>query len=130
LPLSPPELKDVLDDPEFQLAYMATPECAGRGEDSGGDRATTDGRLDRKGLLPRFPGMSPPSTAVQRDALHGQILDRLSGIGDIEVAIRRNHVVAERFGREYSDELRLLLDDLGVGDRKCEPSEPISGGVV
>jgi hypothetical protein len=56
-------------------------------------------------------------TAAQRDALYDQILDRLSGIGDIEVAIRvKDYDAAERIGREYSDDLRLLLEDLGIGD--------------
>ena len=32
--------------------------------------------------------MSLTITAAQRDALYDQILDRLSGIGDIELAIR------------------------------------------
>ncbi|MGC1165973.1 MAG: hypothetical protein WA862_07690 [Solirubrobacterales bacterium] len=63
-------------------------------------------------------------TAAQRDALYDQILDRLSGIGDIEVAIKaENYGDAERIGREYSDDLRLLLDDLGIGDGSGEPVE-------
>jgi hypothetical protein len=66
--------------------------------------------------------MSIRISAAQRDALYDQILDRLSGIGDIEVAIRsQNYDAAERLGREYSDDLRLLLDDLGVGDGHGEP---------
>lgn len=66
--------------------------------------------------------MSPTITAAQRDALYDQILDRLSGIGDIEVAIQaENYGAAERIGREYSDDLRLLLDDLGVGGGSGEP---------
>jgi hypothetical protein len=66
--------------------------------------------------------MSPTITAEQRDALYDQILDRLSGIGDIEVAIQaEDYVAAERIGREYSDDLRLLLDDLGIGDGNGEP---------
>lgn len=56
-------------------------------------------------------------TAAQRDALYDRILDRLSGIGDVWLAASaENFAVAERLGREYSDELRLLLDDLGLGD--------------
>jgi hypothetical protein len=56
-------------------------------------------------------------TAEQRDALCDQILDRLSGIGDVWVAAeRRDYETAERLGREYSDDLRLVLDDLGFGD--------------
>jgi hypothetical protein len=68
--------------------------------------------------------MSPTITAAQRDALYDQILDRLSGIGDIEVAIQsEDYDDAERIGREYSDDLRLLLDDLGIGDGNGEPVE-------
>lgn len=63
-------------------------------------------------------------SAAQRDALYDQILDRLSGIGDIETAIQsERYDAAERIGREYSDDLRLLLDDLGIGDGKGEPVE-------
>lgn len=68
--------------------------------------------------------MTPTITAAQRDALYDQILDRLSGIGDIEVAIAaENYEHAERIGREYCDDLRLLLDDLGIGDGSGEPVE-------
>ncbi len=63
-------------------------------------------------------------TKEQRDALYDQILDRLSGIGDIEAAIEaERYEDAERIGREYSDDLRLLLDDLGIGDGDDEPVE-------
>lgn len=63
-------------------------------------------------------------TAAQRNALYDQILDRLSGIGDIELAIQaKNYDDAERIGRDYSDDLRLLLDDLGIGDGDGEPVE-------
>jgi hypothetical protein len=63
-------------------------------------------------------------TKAQRDALYDQILDRLSGIGDIETAIEaERYEDAERIGREYSDDLRLLLDDLGIGDGDGEPVE-------
>jgi hypothetical protein len=56
-------------------------------------------------------------TAAQRDALYDQILDRLSGIGDIEVAIQtENYDDAERIGREYSD-------DLGIGEGAGGPVE-------
>lgn len=56
-------------------------------------------------------------TPEQRDALYDQILDRLSGIGDIWLATSaENYEIAERLGREYSDDLRLVLDDLGFGD--------------
>jgi hypothetical protein len=66
----------------------------------------------------------PTITAAQRDALHDQLLDRLSGIGDIELAIHSEDFDnAERLGREYCDDLRLLLDDLGLGDGSGEPVE-------
>jgi hypothetical protein len=63
-------------------------------------------------------------TAAQWDALYDQILDRLSGIGDIELAIQsQKYDDAERIGRDYSDDLRLLLDDLGIGEGDGEPVE-------
>jgi hypothetical protein len=66
--------------------------------------------------------MTPSITAAQRDALYDQILDRLSGIGDIEMAIQaERYDDAERIGRDYSDDLRLLLDDLGIGDGEGKP---------
>ena len=54
---------------------------------------------------------------AQRDAVYDQILDRLSGIDDIWIAASKaDFATADRLGREYSDELRLVLDDLGWGD--------------
>lgn len=56
-------------------------------------------------------------TASQRDALYEHILIRLSGIGDLWTAVfREDFDTATRLGREYSDDLRLLLDDLGWGE--------------
>lgn len=56
-------------------------------------------------------------TAEQRDALYDQILDRLGGIDDVRIVVQTgNFEAAERLGREYSDDLRLVLDDLGFGD--------------
>jgi len=55
-------------------------------------------------------------TAEERDALYDQILVGLTGIGDVWTAIEaRNFEAAERLGRAYCDDLRLLLDDLGWG---------------
>lgn len=55
-------------------------------------------------------------TAQQRDALYAQILDRLGGIGDVWIVVRaEDFEAADRLGREYSDDLRLVLDDLGWG---------------
>lgn len=56
-------------------------------------------------------------SAAHRDALYEHILGRLSGIGDVWLAISRGDPdTAKRLAREYSDDLRLLLDDLGWGD--------------
>ena len=61
--------------------------------------------------------MAVTITAQQRDALYDRILDRLSGIGDVWLAAdSKDFATAGRLGREYSDELRLVLDDLGWGD--------------
>lgn len=55
-------------------------------------------------------------SAEQRDALYDRIFDRLSGIGDIWMAAdSADYATADRLGREYCDELRLVLDDLGWG---------------
>jgi hypothetical protein len=60
--------------------------------------------------------MPPTISAQQRDALYNQIVDRLSGIDDIRLAIDAgNFDAAERLGREFSDLLRLVGDDLGWG---------------
>jgi hypothetical protein len=60
--------------------------------------------------------MSVTISAAQRDALHDQIFDRLSGIGDIWVAASaERYEDAGRLACEYSDELGLILDDLGWG---------------
>lgn len=56
-------------------------------------------------------------THAQRDAVYDQILDRLSGIDDVWLAVStERYETADRLGREYSDELWLILDDLGWGD--------------
>lgn len=52
----------------------------------------------------------------QRDALYDLILDRLSGLGDLWLLIEHeDYDTADRLGREFSDDLRLILDDLGWG---------------
>jgi hypothetical protein len=57
-------------------------------------------------------------TSAQRDALYDRILDRLGGIGDIWLAASaEKYETADRLGREYTDDLRLVLDDLGWGER-------------
>lgn len=61
--------------------------------------------------------MTVTITHAQCNALYDQILDRLSGIEDIWLAASTGkYEIADRLGREYSDELRLVLDDLGWGD--------------
>ena len=56
-------------------------------------------------------------SAAQRDALRDHIVARLSGIGDLWRAVQdENFNTATRLGREFSDDLRLLLDDLGWGE--------------
>jgi hypothetical protein len=56
-------------------------------------------------------------TAKQRDALYDQIFDRLSGIGDVWLAVcAESYDAADRLGRQYSDDLRLVTDDLGWGE--------------
>lgn len=66
--------------------------------------------------------MTPTITAEQRDALHEHLLVRLSGIGDVWLAVSANDFrAAERLGREYSDDLRLLLDDLGFVEGTGSP---------
>lgn len=56
-------------------------------------------------------------TTEQRDALYESILDHLSGIGDLWLAIESdNYDRADRLGREFADDLRFVLDNLGFGD--------------
>src|SRR4051794_30514999 len=56
-------------------------------------------------------------TAEQRDVLYQHILVRLTGIGDINLAIDKNDFEeANRLSDEFADYLRLLHDDLGWGE--------------
>lgn len=67
--------------------------------------------------------MSAIVTPEQRDALYDQILDQLSGIGDIEIAIQAEKFEnAERLSLEFSDYLQLLLN-IGFGESDGEPVE-------
>ncbi|HVD86713.1 MAG TPA: hypothetical protein VNB59_04830, partial [Solirubrobacterales bacterium] len=55
-------------------------------------------------------------TADQRDAVYDAVLTHLSGIGDLLLVVEENDLErAYRLGREFSDDLRLVLDDLGWG---------------
>ena len=59
----------------------------------------------------------PTITAAQQDALRDQVLDRLSGVGDIELAVRSgDYSTAERIGAEYSDDLRYSWTISQLGD--------------
>jgi hypothetical protein len=63
-------------------------------------------------------------TAAHRDALYDQALDRMSGIGDFDLALQsKDYETAYRVGREYRDDLTFLLDDLGIGDGDGAPVE-------
>ena len=63
-------------------------------------------------------------TAEDRDLLYHRILIHLSGIDRVWLAARHSDFnEADRLGRQVCDELRLVLDDLGWGERRGE--EPI-----
>lgn len=56
-------------------------------------------------------------SAEQREALYAQVLDHLSGIGDLFLVIEAgDYRTADSLGRGFVDDLRLLLDDLGWPD--------------
>lgn len=58
-------------------------------------------------------------TAEQRDVLYDEILDRLSAIDDIRFAIEQEDwEAASRLGTAFSDDLRIVIQDLGWGPRR------------
>ena len=66
--------------------------------------------------------MSVRLTADERDALYEQIVVRLSGIDEVWMAVEaKDYARADQVGREFSDDLRLILDDLGWGEGGGEP---------
>lgn len=68
--------------------------------------------------------MSVRITAAERDALYEQIVVRLSGIDEVWMAVEaKDYARANQVGREFSDDLRLILDDLGWGAGSGEPLE-------
>lgn len=68
--------------------------------------------------------MSVRISAAERDALYEQIYVRLSGIDAVWLsASAGDFEAADRLGREYRDELRLLIDDLGWGEGNGESIE-------
>jgi len=68
--------------------------------------------------------MSVRITAAERDALYEQIFVRLSGIDEVWMAAEAgDYAQADRVAREFFDDLRLLLDDLGWGEGGGEALE-------
>jgi hypothetical protein len=58
-------------------------------------------------------------TANQRDVLYDEILDRLGAIDDIRFAIEQEDWEAtSRLGAAFSDDLRIVTQDLGWGPRR------------
>lgn len=56
-------------------------------------------------------------SSAHRDALHDLCLDRLSGLGDLWPAIEgEEYGRTDHLGREFSDDLRLILGALGWGE--------------
>lgn len=57
-------------------------------------------------------------TPHERDALYRDVVDHLSGLGDLLLALdRKDFDRARRLGREFSDDLLFLLNDLDFGDK-------------
>lgn len=62
--------------------------------------------------------------AEERDALYEELFIGLSGIDAVWLAaVAENHEEAQRLGRRYCDDLRLLVDDLGWGEGSGESLE-------
>ncbi|HEX2391981.1 MAG TPA: hypothetical protein VHI77_03585 [Solirubrobacterales bacterium] len=62
-------------------------------------------------------------SAAQREVLYVQVLDHLSGLGDLWLAIEgEDYPRADALGHAFADDLRLLLEDLGWPDREELPS--------
>jgi len=58
-----------------------------------------------------MPRSTPTITARQRQAIYELVRDRLTGIGDICLALDAGDILAaERLGREFEQDLRLLCD--------------------
>jgi hypothetical protein len=56
-------------------------------------------------------------TADQRNLLYNEILNRLSGIGDMRLVVEKgDYDAAQRLGTVFSDYLRLVTEDLGWGE--------------
>jgi len=63
-------------------------------------------------------------SAAERNALYDQVYVRLSGVDNLwRVVQGGDWDAAERLAREYSDELRLVLEGLGWGETLDEAVE-------
>lgn len=63
-------------------------------------------------------------SAPERDALYDQIFVRLSGIDEVWLAAEAGDFErADRAARQFCDDLRLIIDDLGWGEGSGEPLE-------
>jgi hypothetical protein len=63
-------------------------------------------------------------TAAERDTLYDQVFIRLSGIDSLWFAVQNGEwEEADRLAREYVDDLRLVLEDLGWGEGSGEALE-------
>jgi hypothetical protein len=66
-------------------------------------------------------------SAAERDALYEQIHARLSGIDEVwQAAGAQDWETADEVAREFADNLRLIVDDLGWGEGGGEPLELIT----
>lgn len=62
--------------------------------------------------------MTVTITAEQRDLLYDEILDRLGAVDDIHLAIAQDDwEAAGRMAMAFSDDLRIVTQDLGWGPR-------------
>jgi hypothetical protein len=69
--------------------------------------------------------MTPTISADQRNLLYDHMLNRLSGIADVWLAVKQeDYGAARRLGVAISDDLRLITEDLGWGEKA--PSETIA----
>lgn len=71
--------------------------------------------------------MSVRIAAAERDALYDQIFVRLSGLDEVWTAAQLGEYErADQVAREFSDYLRLVLDDLGWGEGSGEPLDLVT----
>lgn len=124
-PLSPRDL-DLLFDDEYGVSLVSyhvrvLADYGGSGKSSAAGGAgcaaivlCADG--EGTGGLAAALRVSVRITAPERDALFDQIYVRLSGIDNLWLAAEEEDwEAADRLARQYIDELRLVLEDLGWG---------------